>query len=410
MFLERDNRIQTAIQLRQPDCIPIILPMSYMLADIGGISRQELHDDTEKAQELLEKAAVEFQPDAIFGLFPPDPKPHLLLGDRMTTFPGHGSSPNSEYQFNEKEFMQAEDYDEFLEDPADWAVRVYLPRVFAGLEGLSLLQPLGLFLNGSYSVLGLGTLNIPALAETFQTLAKAAQAAAEDIALMARNIRRTADLGFSSGFVVSSMQVTAPFDFMSDTLRGMRGIMLDLYRRPEQLLAAEEKVSRLQLKNAINIRRTTGTKTCFIPLHRGSDGFMSLPQFEKFYWPQLKKVILTLIENDITPYIFYEGNWDKRLSYLAELPPGKTAGWFHTSDIFKVKEMLGSIMCIIGGMPNSLLVSGTIEKVREHTKIVCETVGKGGGFIMCTGVGEMSGSRPELVKAWVEATREFGKY
>ena len=34
---------------------------------------------------------------------------------------------------------------------------------------------------------------------------------------------------------------SAPFDFMSDTLRGMRGIFLDMHRRPEQLLAAEEK-------------------------------------------------------------------------------------------------------------------------------------------------------------------------
>jgi uroporphyrinogen-III decarboxylase len=41
---------------------------------------------------------------------------------------------------------------------------------------------------------------------------------------------------------------------------------------------------------------------------------------------------------------------------------------------------------------------------------VCETVGRNGGFIMCTGVGEMAGSDPELVKTWVEATKEYGRY
>ena len=151
-------------------------------------------------------------------------------------------------------------------------------------------------------------------------------------------------------------------------------------------------------------------KNCIFFLHRGSDGFMSLPQFEKFYWPQLKKMVLALIENGITPYLFYEGVWDTRLKYLTELPRGKTIGWFQNSDIFKVKEVLGDIMCIAGGMPNSLLVSGTAEDVRERTRKVCRTVGKGGGFIMCTTVGEMSSCKPELVKVWVDATREYGSY
>ena len=42
-----------------------------------------------------------------------------MLGDRMTVFPGHGADPNSEFQVKEQEFMKAEDYDYFLEDPSD---------------------------------------------------------------------------------------------------------------------------------------------------------------------------------------------------------------------------------------------------------------------------------------------------
>ena len=37
-------------------------------------------------------------------------------------------------------------------------------------------------------------------------------------------------------------------------------------------------------------------------------------------------------------------------------------------------------------------------------------MGKGGGFIMSPGVGEMEGSNLALVRAWVDATREFGVY
>ncbi|MEJ5200414.1 MAG: uroporphyrinogen decarboxylase family protein [Anaerolineae bacterium] len=78
--------------------------------------------------------------------------------------------------------------------------------------------------------------------------------------------------------------------------------------------------------------------------------------------------------------------------------------------MFKVKEVVGDTMCIIGGMKNSLLQSGTVEEVRAYTKKVCEVCGKGGGFIMSPGVGEMEGSNPELVWAWADATREFGVY
>jgi uroporphyrinogen-III decarboxylase len=52
----------------------------------------------------------------------------------------------------------------------------------------------------------------------------------------------------------------------------------------------------------------------------------------------------------------------------------------------------------------------SVEQVRERTRQVCQAVGKGGGFVMETGIGEMEGSKPELGKAWVDATKEFGVY
>jgi hypothetical protein len=106
---------------------------------------------------------------------------------------------------------------------------------------------------------------------------------------------------------------------------------------------------------------------------------MSLAQFERFYWPQLKALIVGLTEHDILPLVFYEGIWDKRLDYLAALPRGKTLGWFQFSDIFKVKQVVGNTMAIIGGMRNSLLQAGTVEEVRDTTRKVCQVVGEGGG-------------------------------
>ncbi len=408
LLAERTKRLQHAMDLKQPDRIPIMLPMSYMLADFGGITRQELHSNPEKAQELLEKAGLEYQPDTLFGVYN-DWGASLALGDRMTKWPGHGLGPNGSFQFDEHEFMKAEDYDDFLEDPADWGIRVYMPRAFSELSGLSMLPPLGMTLFGHYNLPNMGVIAAPPMVAALQALGKAVQAAAELGKRNVASLQRMAALGFPAAPLVGSL-VEAPFDFMSDTLRGMRGIMLDILQRPEKLLAAEAKVARFQTRFALDFAKATGLKYAFFPLHRGSDGFMSLPQFERFYWPQLKGMLVEFVENGITPFVFYEGVWDQRLKYLTELPRAKTLGMFQDSDVFKVKEVVGDTMCIFGGMPNWLLQAGTEEAVRDRTKKVCEIVGKGGGFVMSTTVGEMEGSRPELVKAWISATHEYGTY
>ncbi len=409
LYTEREKRLTDALYLKQPDRIPIHLMLGYFIAEYGGLANREMHDNPEKIQELLEEFALENDADSITGAYASYADPHILLGDTMTAWPGHQLGENGQFQFVEHEFMKPEDYDDFLVDPADWGIRTYLPRAFTELKGLSLLPPLGMTLFGCYHVFGIAQYVAPDLLEAFGKIAEAARMAAERAVLTGRYGQRMASLGFPAN-VLGGALLEAPYDFMSDTLRGMRGIMMDMLKRPEKLLVAQEKVAHIELQSALQFKQMTGVNRALLPLHRGSDGFMSLKQFEKFYWPQLKSLLLKLIDNGIMPGCFYEGAWDERLNYLTELPKGKTFGMFQSSDIFKVKEVLGDTMCIIGGMPNSLLQSGTTAEVRDYTKRLCREVGKGGGFIMSTGVGEMSGAKPELVKAWIEATKEFGVY
>ena len=407
-FSERSKRLQDAMQLKQPDRIPIQLVMSYMLAEMYGVTRQEQHENAERELEMLEKAGLHFQPDCIAGVYN-NPGPSKAVGDRMTKFPGHGLGPNGSFQFVEGEYMKGEDYDAFIDDPADWSIRKYWPRVFSELEGLALLPPLGTAAFGTYSLTNLAGFKAPPVAKALRALAQAIEAQAEAQERIVRTTQRLKDLGFAP-VPFGGVALEAPFDLISDTLRGMKGSMMDMYRRPRKLLAAQEKVLRFQLEYAVGWSRATGINIAFIPLHRGSDGFMSLPQFEEFYWPLYKALIEGLVEADIMPFVFYEGIWDQRLEHLAQLPKGKTVGWFQASDIFKTKEIVGDTMCIVGGMRNSLLKAGTPEEVREWTIQLCKEVGKGGGFIMSTGVGEMEGSKPELVRVWVDTTREFGVY
>ena len=68
-------------------------------------------------------------------------------------------------------------------------------------------------------------------------------------------------------------------------------------------------------------------------------------------------------------------------------------------------------MCIVGGMRLSMLTGvHDPQHVRDYTRRLCQEVGRGGGFIMCTDIFELEGTNPEMVQTWIDATREFGCY
>jgi uroporphyrinogen-III decarboxylase len=200
-----------------------------------------------------------------------------------------------------------------------------------------------------------------------------------------------------------------PFDQISDNLRGMKGTMLDMYRQPGKLLAACDKLLPSILEKATTDAKNSGNPRVFIALHRGAQGFMSLEQFEKFYWPTLKKYIVGLIEEDLVPCVFFEGDYTSRLEYLLELPKGKVLGHFDCTDIFKAKEVLKGHMCIRGNVPSSLLLTGTPQDIKDYCRELIDVVGKDGGLIVSprSSIDEV---KSENLKAMVDFTREYGVY
>jgi len=407
LLSERTKRVKDAYEMRVPDRVPIDLNFGYMLARLGGITYEKLERDHDRAQELLEKAALYFEPDIARGATFSS-LPSVLLGDRQTKWPGYGLGPNGTWQFVEGEYMKAEEYDAFLHDPTDFTLRTFLPRAYAALEGLAELPRVAIMLMGYPALTNVRVLDEPGVMASLEALLETSKEIVRIRAARKVAAQRMEALGFPMS-LRSGAYLTAPFDFLSDTLRGMRGIMLDMYRCPEKLLAAQEKVLPILVDHTVAATKRSGSPYCFIALHRGSDGFMSLEQFETFYWPGLKAMLLGLIDGGVTPHVFYEGCYDQRLQYLRELPKGKTIGRFDRSNLFKVKEVLGDTMCIMAGFPVSLLQSGTPEQVRALTKELIDVVGKGGGFVMGAS-SSMSEADPELVKVWVDATKEHGIY
>ena len=63
-------------------------------------------------------------------------------------------------------------------------------------------------------------------------------------------------LGFPRQFVSSTY---APFDYIGDFFRGTRGIMLDMYRNPDKLLAAIDKVLPSLIEQAVSAAKTAAS-------------------------------------------------------------------------------------------------------------------------------------------------------
>ena len=162
----------------------------------------------------------------------------------------------------------------------------------------------------------------------------------------------------------------------------MRGTMLDMYRCPDKLLRACEMMCRIQLERIAQLPQATEFMPAFMPLHRGAHGFMSLKQFEIFYWPYLLTVINASTDKGYTPDVFFEGDYNSRLEYLAQLPKGKAIARFDQIDMARAKEILGKTVCIAGNMPVSILQVGTEDDVKKKCKELIDAAGKDGGYIL----------------------------
>jgi uroporphyrinogen-III decarboxylase len=144
-------------------------------------------------------------------------------------------------------------------------------------------------------------------------------------------------------------------------------------------------------------------------VHKSTREFMSNEQFNEFYWPYLRKGILALVEKGITPVIYWEADFESRLEFIGDLPKGKVVYHLSNTNPQKARDVLGDTCCLVGNVPNIMLLSGTPDDVKGYCKKLIDTVGKKGGFIMDAAV-MLDEAKPENLKAMIDFTKEYGVY
>ncbi len=391
LYAERLNRYVTAMRNEKPDRIPIRPFVAEFTAKYAGYTCQEVVHDFEKAFAAARKCAADFDWDAVVG--------NMVyvwtgltqaIGLKYYGVPGIDVPPDTGFQYREppeeEAFMKPDEYDQLIEDPTGFLFNVWLPRVSADVSPMG--EPTSYRNNLSFLKGGMAML------------------------LYFTAFGKQNELLRSESGTVSAISgiLKAPFDIIADKLRGYIGLTMDLFERPDKVLAACEAMMPHLTHVAISGADPDKNVPIGFWMHRGCVPFVSQEHFDKFYWPTLKPIIEEIWANGHQVLFYAEGDWNAHLKSFAELPDGAIVYHVDKGDIFEVHKAIGEKFCISGGIPNYLLGYCTPNEVRSYCKKVIDGVARDGGYIMDASAIIQNDAKVENIKAMTEFTREYGLY
>ena len=376
----------------KPDRIPIRPFAAEFCATYAGYSIQQVTHDLDHAFAAVKQCAADFDWDAVVS--------NMVfvwtgcvdaMGQKYYTIPGIDTPPDTCFQYLEpsddnQAFMREDEYDLLIEDPTAYLANVWMPRVNRDVQAIG--DPSTYRNNLSWLKGGMAVLTY------FQRLAQ-----------------QDKELREESGTVSAIAGcLKAPFDIIADKLRGFRPLCMDLYSQPEKVKAATEALMPHMMFNALAGADPNKNVPISVWLHRGCVPFLSPEQFERFYWPTLKEIIVEIHKLGHQVLFYAEGDWNPNLKFIKELPDQSIIYHVDRGDIFEVHREVGHKFCLSGGVPNELLTFGTPEEIRECCKKVIDVVAKDGGYIMDAGAIMQNDPQIENVKAMTDFTREYGVY
>jgi hypothetical protein len=404
-YVERVQLLIDAITLKKPARVPVAVWSGFFVGKHSGISAGEAMSDYGKMAAALVKYHEDFRPD--FQANPVAPsKVFELLGLEFVNWPGHGVADETPWQYVETEYMKADEYDALIADPEGYFRRSLLPRFGSAFGPLSGLVPFSDLMEAAsmpYHILPFGD---PAVVEGVQRLADAAR---ESFAWLGATGAAASDASGRLGIPPEmGGSVKAPFDILADTLRGTRGIAMDLVRRPGKIVEATERLVPRMIDLAVRQASRATAPLIVFWLHKGADAFMSDEGFRTYYWPTLKAVMKGLIEQGIVPMLFAQGSYTKRLEVIAddELPAGSALWLFDQTDMAAARKALGGYACFGGNISTSMLALGTPEEVRTTVRDLLDQCATDGGFFLRSG-SALDTARAENLKAMIDAGREW---
>jgi uroporphyrinogen-III decarboxylase len=391
LYQERLKRYVTAMRNEKPDRIPIRPFVAEFTAKYAGYTCQEVAHDYEKAFAAARKCAADFDWDAVVGnmVYVWTGLTHAM-GMKYYAVPGIDISPTIGFQYKEPSpedaHMKTDEYDALIEDPTGFLFNVWLPRVSKYVSAAG--QPTSLLNNLSFLRGGMAMLSY---FYAFGTQAARLRAESGTVSAIAGILK-------------------APLDIIADKLRGYVSLSMDLFDRPDKVLAACEALIPHLTYVALSGADPDKNVPITIWMHRGCVPFLSHEQFSHFFWPTLKPILQAIWAKGHQVLFYAEGDWNAHLDTFAELPAGSIIYHVDQADIFEAHRKLHHKFALSGGIPNYLLSFGTPEEVRAYCKKVIDGVARDGGYIMDAGAIVQDDGKVENIRAMTDVTREYGVY
>lgn len=410
-FLERAKLYSDTVECKRVDRIcasPMIMYLPIYM--YGGTTVNEIMMDYDKAVDCFVKYHLEFQPDMGWGPQAIYPGAALeMLDCQYIRWPGKQIADlNAPFQVVDKEdgFMGPEEYLEYAEDPSGFVMRKILPRHFAALKGLEMVD----FSNMIWQpgLYGMIPFALPPVKQAFDLLSQAGLKMMHMAEAGGKLCGMLAGMGFPNA---CDQGFCAPFDIFNDTLRGFMNTSMDVFEYPDELLVALKACTKIQVRDIKRqFARSPWMKNVIFFLHNGFDSFMSREQFETFYWPGLLECVNAVVECGGIPNLYVEDSYDSKMDILArDLPAGKCMVTLINCDVEKAKTLFTGKICLSGGIDGVMLEHGTKEDVIKHTKEVIDLWAPGGGYFLNCDV-SLDNAKPENLHALFETAHTYIKY
>ena len=363
-FFARLARLKAAIALEKPDRTPVMSQSDTFCANHLGASMSRFSTDPVYSAEVMTRSFAAFPgfDAAEFANCVPDFVGAILMSRMLVA--GRELPEGRPFMVDEEERLSVDDYERIV--AMGW-------RPF--------------FASYCKEKLGLD------LSEYMPKLMAGAAAGAR--------------LAMAQGLPVFTLAVNGaiPLEPLSGG-RSMGKFVRDLFKIPDRVQAAMDVMLPEMIAEVREVLAFLPVKplTVFVGIGRGSSGFLSPRFWERFVWPYLKAVIDAIHTEGIVANLHFEGDWERDLSLFREFPKGSCVfACEHTTDIFKIRDVLGDRMCIKGDVPSPMLAFSAPDEVYAYSRKLIEEMGD--GFILAPACTMPPNAKIENVEAMLAAVK-----
>jgi hypothetical protein len=378
LYEKRVKDILATTNHKDPESVPVLGNMLTWPLAHAGVTVEECLKDRDFYIRKCNQVFEEFYFDSLFSFGLAMPMESIEILGSKTYFV---SDDMVTVQHRENTPMLAEEYRELIRDPIPYVVNKLFPRKYPAL-------------NAKYP-------------ENMAALKRAGRSFVEFLATRAALLD---DARERHGIVsLVSAKSYPPLDVIFDRLRGIKGLFVDLRRCPELVQEAVEALFPIYfdiLDCSVKDQFPFAGTTMHCPT------FISTKDFERFFWPTYRKMLLHVYEKGSKTVIFLEGNWERYYDFLNDLPKSSIIVILEQDNVFKAKKLIGNNVTICGSVPTSLLRFGSKQECLTYAGELLDACAPAGGFMVTTERTLLSAGdvNPDNLRAVNQFVHDYGKY